>query len=247
MAMSPQWLFTLKLLTALGCGLAAGVFFAFSTFIMPALARLQPPQGIAAMQSINITAINPLFMIVLFGTALACLFLAVSVLFKWQQSGTVYLLIGSVFYLVGTTHGKFGIDSRETFLVTGKQISAAASKPYNEKLTMNQFYQILQTVEKPLDLLTLTACETAVGSDRDALGIAGISIQAGAKSAIASLWQVDDQATAELITQFYQNLSQGMGRAKALQVAQKSWIEKHSGARQHPGYWAALTLVGNWL
>ena len=102
MAMSPQWLFTLKLLTALGCGLAAGVFFAFSTFIMPALARLQPPQGIAAMQSINITAINPLFMIVLFGTALACLFLAVSVLFKWQQSGTVYLLIGSVFYLVGT-------------------------------------------------------------------------------------------------------------------------------------------------
>lgn len=145
------------------------------------------------------------------------------------------------------THGRFGIDSRETFLVTGKQISSAASKPYNEKLTMNQFYQILQTVEKPLDLLTLTACETAVGSDRDALGIAGISIQAGAKSAIASLWQVDDQATAELIAQFYQNLNQGMGRAKALQAAQKSWLQKHSDARQHPGYWAALTLVGNWL
>jgi CHAT domain-containing protein len=144
------------------------------------------------------------------------------------------------------THGKFGIDSRETFLVTGKQISAA-SKPDNEKLTMNQLYQILQTVEKPLDLLTLTACETAVGSNRDALGIAGISIQAGAKSAIASLWQVDDQATAELIAQFYQNLNQGMGRAKALQSAQKSWLQKPSDARQHPGYWAALTLVGNWL
>ena len=150
------------------------------------------------------------------------------------------------------THGEFGIDSRDTFLVTGKQIPTTAdskTKPqnYNEKLTMNQLYQILQTVEKPLELLTLTACETAVGSDRDALGIAGISLQAGAKSAIASLWQVDDQATAELIAQFYQNLSQGMGRAKALQVAQKSWIEKHLGARQHPGYWAALTLVGNWL
>lgn len=145
------------------------------------------------------------------------------------------------------THGKFGIDSRETFLVTGKQISGTASKPDNEKLTMNQFYQILQTTGKPLDLLTLTACETAVGSDRDALGIAGISIQAGAKSAIASLWQVDDQATAELIVQFYQNLNQGMGRAKALQSAQKSWLQKHSDARQHPGYWAALTLVGNWL
>ncbi|MBW4445241.1 MAG: DUF1772 domain-containing protein [Plectolyngbya sp. WJT66-NPBG17] len=102
MVVSPQWLFTLKLLTALGCGLAAGVFFAFSTFIMPALARLQAPQGIAAMQSINITAINPLFMIALFGTALACLFLAVSVLFKWQQSGAVYLLVGSLLYLVGT-------------------------------------------------------------------------------------------------------------------------------------------------
>ena len=145
------------------------------------------------------------------------------------------------------THGKFGIDSRETFLVTGKQISGAASKPDNEKLTMNQFYQILQTVEKPLDLLTLTACETAVGSDRDALGIAGISIQTGAKSAIASLWQVDDQATAELIAQFYQNLSQGMGRAKALQSAQKSWLQNHSSERHHPGYWAALTIVGNWL
>ncbi len=94
--------FPLMLFAAIGCGLIAGVFFAFSTFVMPALARLQPPQGIAAMQSINITAINPLFMIALFGTALACLFLAVSVLFKWQQSGAVYLLVGSLLYLVGT-------------------------------------------------------------------------------------------------------------------------------------------------
>jgi uncharacterized membrane protein len=102
MAMSPQSLFALKLLTALGCGLAAGVFFAFSTFVMPALARLQPPQGIAAMQSINITAINPLFMLALFGTASTCLLLAVSVLFKWQQSSAAYLLVGSLLYLVGT-------------------------------------------------------------------------------------------------------------------------------------------------
>ena len=152
------------------------------------------------------------------------------------------------------THGKFGIDSRDTFLVTGKQTLTAATsttKPqnYNEKLTMNQLYQILQTTQqgKPPELLTLTACETAVGSDRDALGIAGISLQAGAKSAIASLWQVDDQATAELITQFYQNLNQGLGRAKALQLAQKSWLQTHTGTRNHPGYWAALTLVGNWL
>jgi uncharacterized membrane protein len=70
--------------------------------VMPALARLQPSQGITAMQSINITAINPLFMIALFGTALACLLLAVSVLFKWQQSSAVYLLVGSLLYLIGT-------------------------------------------------------------------------------------------------------------------------------------------------
>jgi CHAT domain-containing protein len=140
------------------------------------------------------------------------------------------------------THGKFGIDSRDTFLVTGQQ-----TQNYNEKLTMNRLYQILQSVDKPPELLILTACETAVGSDRDALGIAGISLQAGAKSAIASLWQVDDQATAELISQVYQNLSQGMGRAKALQTAQKNWLQTHPDTRQHPGYWAALTLVGNWL
>ncbi|MBV8883484.1 MAG: DUF1772 domain-containing protein [Chroococcidiopsidaceae cyanobacterium CP_BM_RX_35] len=95
-------LFTLKLFAASGCGLVAGVFFAFSTFVMNALARLQPKDGIAAMQSINITAINPLFMLALFGTAAACLFLTVSSLLKWHQPGATYLLIGSLFYLMGT-------------------------------------------------------------------------------------------------------------------------------------------------
>jgi uncharacterized membrane protein len=69
-----RYLFYLTFTAAIGCGLVAGVFFAFSTFVMPALARLQPAQGIAAMQSINITAINPLFMLALLGTAVACLF-----------------------------------------------------------------------------------------------------------------------------------------------------------------------------
>lgn len=96
------WAFGLKLFAALGCGLVAGVFFAFSTFVMSALARLQPAQGIAAMQSINITAINPLFMVALFGTAAACIWLAVSSLLKWHQPGAVYLLVGSLLYLVGT-------------------------------------------------------------------------------------------------------------------------------------------------
>lgn len=102
MATVNHLLFGLKLFSALGCGLIAGVFFAFSTFVMNALARLQPPSGIAAMQSINITAINPLFMMALFGTAVACIFLGVYSLLKWHQPGAPYLLLGSLLYLVGT-------------------------------------------------------------------------------------------------------------------------------------------------
>jgi uncharacterized membrane protein len=95
-------LFALKLFSALGCGLIAGVFFAFSSFVMPALARLQPTQGIAAMQSINITVINPWFMAAFLGTAAACIVLAISSLLKWHQPGAAYLLLGSLLYLVGT-------------------------------------------------------------------------------------------------------------------------------------------------
>jgi uncharacterized membrane protein len=94
--------FSLTLFSALGCGLVAGVFFAFSTFVMSALGRLRPSEGIAAMQSINITVINPWFMTAFLGTAAACLFLAVSALLKWNQPGAAYLLIGSLLYLVGT-------------------------------------------------------------------------------------------------------------------------------------------------
>jgi uncharacterized membrane protein len=101
MAITHHSLFAVKLFSALGCGLVAGVFFAFSTFVMPALARLQPKEGIAAMQSINITAINPLFMLALFGTALTCLFLAISSLSKWHQPGAIYLLLGSLIYIIG--------------------------------------------------------------------------------------------------------------------------------------------------
>jgi uncharacterized membrane protein len=96
------YLFALKFISVIGCALIAGVFFAFSTFVMNALSRLQPAQGIAAMQSINITAINPLFMTALFGTAATCLLLIVSTLSKLSQPDAVYLLVGSLLYLIGT-------------------------------------------------------------------------------------------------------------------------------------------------
>jgi uncharacterized membrane protein len=100
--MTNHLLFALKLFSTLGCGLIAGVFFAFSSFVMSALARLQPAQGIAAMQSINITVINPLFMAAFLGTGAACIFLAISSLLKWYQPGAAYLLLGSLLYLIGT-------------------------------------------------------------------------------------------------------------------------------------------------
>ena len=88
--------------SALGCGLMAGFFFAFSIVVMKALEQQPPSQGIAAMQSINIVVINPMFMVAFFGTAAVCLVLFVSSFFRWHRPGAAYLLVGSLLYLVGT-------------------------------------------------------------------------------------------------------------------------------------------------
>lgn len=101
--MNENPLVVLTFCTALGCGLMAGAFFAFSSFVMTALARLPAPQGIAAMQSINVLAVTPIFMTALFGTAAACLVLAVSAWSVWPRPGAGYLLIGSLLYVIGTT------------------------------------------------------------------------------------------------------------------------------------------------
>jgi len=92
----------LTFLAALGSGLVAGIFFAFSNFVMKALARVPPAQGIAAMQSINVVVLNWWFFAVFFGTAVCCLALAITSLFRWQKPGGGYLLVGSLLYLIGT-------------------------------------------------------------------------------------------------------------------------------------------------
>ncbi|HET6687851.1 MAG TPA: anthrone oxygenase family protein, partial [Rubrobacter sp.] len=92
-------LYAATLATALGCGLVAGVFFAFSSFVMAALRRLKPEEGIAAMQSINIVVVTPVFMTALFGTAVASLALAV---ISWGERYAALVLAGGVLYLLGT-------------------------------------------------------------------------------------------------------------------------------------------------
>jgi len=92
----------LTLIAALGSGLMAGFFFAFSVSVMKALGRLPPAQGIAAMQSINVVVINPVFLVTFFGTAAACVAVAISALSMWSRPGAAYLLGGALLYLVGS-------------------------------------------------------------------------------------------------------------------------------------------------
>ena len=100
--MIDQLLFSVTVVSALGCALVAGVLFAFSAFVMRALARVPPPQGIAAMQSINATAINVWFLGVFLGTAVACAILAVSAFLMWDTPHPAYVRAGSLWYLIGT-------------------------------------------------------------------------------------------------------------------------------------------------
>ncbi len=141
------------------------------------------------------------------------------------------------------THGNFGTDPEETFIVTGN----------NQKLRLNELDRLIRQTtlnREPLELLALTACETAVGDDRAALGLAGVAIQAGARSALASLWSIDDAATAQVAKAFYAKLTDtSLNKAQALQWAQKALIEQASLTDQrlaHPAHWAPFVLIGNW-
>ena len=137
------------------------------------------------------------------------------------------------------SHGQFQSDSNETFLLA-----------YDGKMTMDrleEFVGMLRFREDPLALITLSACETAAGDDRAALGLAGVAIKAGARSALASLWFLDDQASSLLVTEFYQQLHDDSvaSTAIALQRAQVKFLENPE--YNHPAYWAAFLLLNNWL
>jgi uncharacterized membrane protein len=137
----------LKLIAALGCGLIAGVFFAFSTFVIKALAQQPTAQGIATMQSINITVINPWFMTTFLGTSVVCLILIVSSLLKWQQPSAAYLLAGSLLYLIGT----FGVTlvfnvPLNDALALAKPNSTEGANLWTKYLTNWTFWNHVRTI-----------------------------------------------------------------------------------------------------
>jgi len=135
------------------------------------------------------------------------------------------------------SHGQFNTDPKQTFVLA-----------YDRQLTMDDLEADIKYGERrtnALELLVLSACETASGDDRAALGLAGVALKAGARSAVASLWYISDQASGDLVTDFHRNLKSGMSKAQALRGAQR-----HLAASQryaHPAYWAPFLLIGNWL
>ena len=135
------------------------------------------------------------------------------------------------------SHGEFGGSPEQSFVLT-----------YDGRLNMNQLEELMQTQAEaaPIELLTLSACQTAEGNDRAPLGLGGVALKAGVRSALGSLWMVSDQAAQTLIPAFYQQLQQpGRTKAKALQQAQLRLLKQPDLA--HPFFWGPFILIGNWL
>lgn len=139
------------------------------------------------------------------------------------------------------THGQFSSNLEETFILTWDQL-----------LKIDDLDNLLRTSNSSrsstIELLVLSACETATGDDRAALGLAGISVRAGARSTLATLWSVDDQSTAALMSEFYRQLADTkLTKAEALQRAQLALWNNNNLDWKRPYFWAAYVLVGNWL
>ena len=137
------------------------------------------------------------------------------------------------------SHGQFDQDMNRTFILT-----------YDAKLTLDDLETLIRPSEfrgKPVELLALSACQTAAGDDRAALGLAGVAVKAGARSALATLWFVNDQASTFLISEFYSQWNKGGSatKARALQLAQQKMLADRR--YHHPCYWAPYLVIGNWL
>ena len=136
------------------------------------------------------------------------------------------------------THGQFSSNADKTFIL-------AWDKPIKVN-ELNSFLRRSQNRPQAIELLVLSACETATGDKRAALGLAGVAVRAGARSTLASLWNLNDESSALLMTQFYHELAKTqVTKAEALRQAQLSLLNQPD--YRHPMYWAPYILVGNWL
>jgi len=139
------------------------------------------------------------------------------------------------------THGQFSSDPNQTFILA-----------WDKQIKFNELSNLLKSrssnLPDTIELLVLSACETAAGDNRATLGLAGISVRAGARSTLATLWKVEDSSTRIFMQELYQTLTNkeiNISKAEAIQSIQKKFIASNS--LKHPYYWAAFVLVGNWL
>ena len=145
------------------------------------------------------------------------------------------------------THGQFSSKAEETFILT-----------WNDRIDVNQLEQLLKVREEtpkliPIELLVLSACKTAQGDDKAVLGLAGIALKSGARSTLGTLWSVSDESTVLLIDRVYEQIASSnhneavssKNKAQILRQAQLELIR--SEQFNHPYYWAAFVLVGNWI
>jgi len=135
------------------------------------------------------------------------------------------------------THGQFSSKAEETFILA-----------WDDRININSLGNLLETSEtgQGVELLVLSACETAVGDKAATLGLAGMAVKTGASSTLATLWSVNDEGTANFIHEFYKHLRNANAtKAEALRQAQIALLKNPQ--YKHPIYWAPYILVGNWL
>jgi CHAT domain-containing protein len=137
------------------------------------------------------------------------------------------------------THAQFAGTPDGNFVLT-----------YDDKLTLDRLQALLGQSggqRQPLELISLSACQSALGDDKAALGLAGAAVKVGARAALGTLWFVDDEATSKAMINFYRELfsEQQPSKAKALQAVQKELIAQDRF--WHPSYWAPFLLIGNWM
>jgi CHAT domain-containing protein len=144
--------------------------------------------------------------------------------------------------------GKYRVVHIASHAVFSRSAQSSFILAYDEVLSLGELQRLLRTGEvqvNPIDLLSLSACQTAEGDDRAPLGIAGAALRANAGSALGSLWPVDDSATRSLMVRFYELLAkEHQGKSRALQRAQSELLA--NPAFRHPFYWAPFVLVGDW-